>query len=87
MSLADALAQADRQPVTIRCAHCPWTFDGPLADGRVLHADHRRDAHGIVVQTRKRRGRSPWSSNQPLSENVQKARAQGAARWASGETA
>lgn len=77
--------QPTHQLVTTRCANCAWTYVGTLEQGKKRHTTHRRRAHGIDAQpTKKRKGRSPWSSHTPLADNITAARKQGAARWYDG---
>lgn len=81
------MSQPTHMQVTTRCAHCPWVFEGELAEGLAAHREHRASVHDIHVVSRKRKGRSPWSSHTPLADNIAQARKQGAAGWASGDTA
>lgn len=89
MTLASALAQADQRPLTTRCAHCPWTHEGTLEEGRQAHEAHRRSIHKITVPKRRPpRPRNPFRSDKPVEENIGRARKEGAAQWAGGgETA
>lgn len=83
MKLAEALAYAAEQPLTIRCSFCPWTYDGTLEEGKHLAEHHRIHEHGIVVPKRRKQGaKSPWRSDRALDENIAIARQQGAATWA-----
>ena len=71
------------QELVTRCLHCPKTFEGTLAEGRVWHAEHAKDVHGLVAKPRlKRRPRRPsWRAQKTLEDNIANARTQGAAQW------
>lgn len=73
---------ADRQRVTVRCAHCPqhgagrgFKFTGPVGEARVRFAEHRAKAHPELVsldqakleQAKKRRIRT--SKEQAIRAN------------------
>ena len=81
------MSQPTHMLVTTLCQLCDFTHTGTLEEGLAAHREHRTRVHGITVVPKKRKGRSPWSSHTPLADNIAGARAQGAAGWASGDTA
>lgn len=81
----DLVEWANKQPVVTSCAHCAWTHQGTLEQGRDAHLQHRQEAHGINGKHRRVQShRSPWVKNAAgLTDNIANARATGAAGWAS----
>lgn len=76
-------AWAAQRPVTTKCLHCAWTFEGTCEEGRREHETHRRRKHGLTATHRRRRysSRTPWAQTTSLTDNVANARTQGAATW------
>lgn len=38
---AEYMARAALTPTVTRCLYCPWTHEGPAADGRAAYQQHR----------------------------------------------
>lgn len=75
---------AAQRPVTTKCLHCDWEFEGTCEDGRHAHEIHRRRKHGLTATHRRRySSRTPWAQTTNLGDNVANARAEGAAGWVS----
>jgi hypothetical protein len=53
---AEQQSAEDLQPITTRCAFCPWTFHGTALEGRELAKGHRRVHHPDLKISRRRRG-------------------------------
>lgn len=71
--------------VTCRCYFCSWQETGTVRDTREAYAEHRRLKHPEVQPATRRKRHRPWgqlATGTRLDDNIEKARAQGAAGWA-----
>lgn len=50
---ADWTEYANSRVAVFRCAHCDWSLEGELREGRKQAADHLRAEHGIRPAARK----------------------------------
>lgn len=79
------IAERDAVQVIARCANCPWTLEGTVADTRAAFLEHRGTKHPEIQPKPRRKRHRPFSSLNsmgPLDENIANARTQGAATWA-----
>lgn len=79
------LDQREAVVVTARCAWCQWELAGTVKDTRDAYATHRKAEHPEVkvkARIRRRRPYRQFASETNLDDNIQNARAQGAATWA-----
>ena len=79
------LDQREAVHVTARCAWCPWQLAGTVLETREAHAAHRTLAHPEVRVKPRHKRRRPYrqmASETNLDDNIQNARAEGAAAWA-----
>jgi hypothetical protein len=54
------------RPLHFGCSLCPWTFDGPLREGKAEAADHRAREHPELRPHRRRRApQSPHIVRRP----------------------
>jgi hypothetical protein len=75
---ADHEAYLDEQPMTVRCAFCPWSYEGTVADGRLEGERHRQAEHpdrapgGQLAEgfEKRRRRRTPWPLDEVLEAFV-----------------
>lgn len=82
-----ARLEADRlaQHVTQRCAWCPdWHTTGTLAETRETARAHRLERHPEARERKhKQRPGQLTTGKRPVGANIENARSQGAAGWAS----
>jgi hypothetical protein len=51
----------DSQPVTQRCMHCAWEWQGSALEGRTIAVTHRLEAHPDVRPKRRRHYRAGFN--------------------------